>query len=181
MTNKIRLAAIAAASVLGLTLLSVQQTGALWRAEATLDGGTIQSGRLDLQVGDSNSTTKDYQFDAFGRAYMGGGSYSQQPITIANAGNVLMKYRLAGAAQSDSAVPLTLTVTPVASEADCPAQGAVSGTAVYDGPMEGASFTDWLTAEAGESKVLCLRGTVADDAEPNMSTSVVLSFAAESR
>lgn len=182
MTNKTRLWAIAAASVLGVTLLSAQQTGALWRTEATLDGGTIHSGQLNLTVGSSTATSKDYALPLSGEG-MAGGSFSQAPLTVKNSGNVPMHYKLANSAQSDATVPMTLTVTSVANEAACPATGAVTGTEIYSGSMIGAlaPAAGWQPVmQPGASEVLCLRATMGANAPVNSATTVALSFAAES-
>lgn len=179
--------AIAAASVLGVTLLSAQQTGALWRAEGSLAGGTINSGVLDLTVGKSGSASKDFAFTALGGSGLGEGDYSQAPLTIKNSGNVLMKYRLQNSTQSSAAMPLSLKVTAVPSAGDCPAQGEPTGTGkaeLYNGPMIGAQAPSsplWQTVEAGQSEILCLRGTVGAGAPPQAESSVQLSFTAESR
>lgn len=184
MSNKTRWLAFAGAAVAGIALISAQQTGALWSQTVPVgDGATIHSGILDLSVGQGG--TADYPFSALAGANLFPGGYAQAPVTIYNSGNVLMKYRLQSASQSNTAVPLDLTVSTVAAESACPAQGAPTGaTQIYQGPMVGAqapSAPQWRTVQPGASEVLCLRGTVGAAAAANASTTAAFSFVAESR
>ncbi|MFC7446751.1 hypothetical protein [Rhodococcus daqingensis] len=183
MSNKTRWVVLVGAAVAGVALLSGQQTGALWSKSETLDAGTIHSGVLDLSVGQGGAT--DYPFTALAGANMGPGGYAQAPVPIHNSGDVLMKYRLQNAAQSSAAMPMTLTVSAVASEAACPAQGDPTGaTELYNGPMIGAqapAAPQWRSVEPGAGEVLCMRATIGADAPHSTSTSVTFTFAAESR
>ncbi|WP_027503340.1 hypothetical protein [Rhodococcus sp. UNC363MFTsu5.1] len=183
MSNKTRWLAFGGAAIVGVALMSAQQTGALWSQTQTVDGGTIHSGILDLSIGGSG--VSNYPFSALAKANGGPGDYAQAPVTIYNSGDVLMKYRLQNAAQSNSAVPLNLTISAVANEAACPAQGAPAGaTQIYDGPMIGAqapTAPQWRSVQPGASEVLCLRGTVGAAAQPSASTTATFTFAAESR
>lgn len=184
MSNKTRWLAIGGAAVIGVALMSAQQTGALWtQSVAAGDGATIHSGILDLSVGQGGTT--DYPFAALAGANLSPGGYAQAPVTIYNSGDVLMKYRLQNGSQSNAALPLDLTVSTVASESACPAQGNPTGaTQVYHGPMIGAqapAAPQWRTVQPGASEVLCLRGTVGAAAQPNASTTATFTFAAESR
>ncbi|SEL82013.1 hypothetical protein [Rhodococcus maanshanensis] len=184
MSNKTRWLAIGGAAVVGVALMSAQQTGALWsKSVAVGDGATIHSGILDLSVGQGGTT--DYPFTALAGANLMPGGYAQAPVPIHNSGNVLMKYRLQNAAQSSTAMPMTLTVSAVASEASCPAQGDPAGaTQLYNGPMIGAqapTAPQWRSVEPGAGEVLCMRATIGADAPHSASTSVTFTFAAESR
>ncbi|MGW0173596.1 hypothetical protein ACWDUM_07095 [Rhodococcus sp. NPDC003322] len=179
MSNKTRWLAVGGAAVAGVALLSVQQTGALWTQSQTVNGGTIHSGVLDLSVGGSGIGS--FPFTALAGSSMLPGGYAQAPVTVYNSGNVLMKYRLQNGIQSDSAVPLDLTVSAVASEAACPATGNPTGaTALYTGPLIGASFAE-RTVQPGATEVLCLRGTVGANAPQGASTTATFTFSAQSR
>ncbi|MEV0948906.1 hypothetical protein [Rhodococcus sp. NPDC049939] len=183
MSNKTRWLAIGGAAVAGVALMSAQQTGALWSQSQVMNPGTISSGTLDLAVGEAG--IKDYPFEALAKEGLGAGQYAQAPVSIINSGDVLMKYRLQDANQSNPAVPLDLTVFVVDSESACPDEGdPVGATQVYDGPLVGAQAPadpEWLSVEPGASAVLCMRGTVGEDAEPNESTTASFIFGAESR
>ncbi|AOW92858.1 hypothetical protein BFN03_09770 [Rhodococcus sp. WMMA185] len=182
MSNKTRWVAVGGAAVAGVALMSSQQTGALWSQTETLSPGSISSGTLDLAVGGAGVT--DYPFEALAKEGLGGGQYAQAPIPIINSGDVVMKYRLQDAMQSNAAVPLDLTVFVVDSPEACPAEGdPVAATVVYDGPLIGAqapAAPQWRMVEPGASEVLCMRGTVGEDAQPNESTTASFVFGAES-
>jgi hypothetical protein len=179
MSNKTRWLVIGGAAVVGVALLSAQQTGALWTQSQTVNGGTIHSGILDLSVGGSGLSS--YPFTALAGANMLPGGYAQAPVTIYNSGDVLMKYKLQNGIQSNAAVPLDLTVSAVATAAACPATGNPTGaTQVYAGPLIGASFAE-RTVQPGATEVLCLRGTVGAAATPNASTTATFTFSAQSR
>lgn len=176
--------ALAAVPVLGLIFFSAQQTGALWSDSKSFAGGTITSGTLDIGVGAGGASQSSYAFSALGKAGLMPGGFAQAPLTVRNSGNVTMKYRLQNVAQSNAAVPLTLTVSKVAAEGDCPAAAAPAGaTQLYNGPMIGAqtpTLPAWRTLGAGAAEVLCLRGTVGAAETPGASTTATFTFASES-
>ncbi|MFC9789091.1 hypothetical protein [Rhodococcus sp. NPDC127528] len=179
MSNKTRWLAIGGAAVVGVALLSAQQTGALWTQSQTVDAGTIHSGILDLSVGGSGLSS--YPFTALAGANLMPGGYAQAPVKVFNSGNVLMRYKLLNGVQSNSAVPLDLTASIVANEAACPTTGNPTGaTQVYSGPLIGASFAE-RTVQPGGTEVLCLRGTVGASAAPSQSTTATFTFSAQSR
>lgn len=179
MSNKTRWLVIGGAAVVGVGLLSAQQTGALWTQSQTVDAGTIHSGVLDLSVGGAGLSS--YPFTALAGANLLPGGYAQAPVKVFNSGNVQMKYRLLNGSQSNPAVPLDLTASIVPNEAACPATGNPSGaTQVYSGPLIGANFAE-RAVEPGATEVLCLRGTVGASASPNASTTATFTFSAQSR
>ncbi|OYD66708.1 hypothetical protein [Rhodococcus sp. OK302] len=174
--------ATAAALVVGLIFVSVQQTSARWTDSETLPGGTITAGVLDLTVGGAGSS---YDFAALGGTGMFPNSYAQAPLAIRNSGSVPLNYRLQNVVQTQPDVPLTLTLSKVNAEADCPKQAApTNATQIYTGAMSGAQVPTapaWRTLAPNTSEVLCIRGTVGTAAEPGKSTSVAFTFAAESK
>ncbi|MGO4201774.1 hypothetical protein AB4Z09_08405 [Rhodococcus sp. TAF43] len=176
--------ALAAVPALGLIFFSTQQTGALWSDSKSLAGGTITSGTLDIGVGAGGTTQSNFAFSALGKTNLIPGGFAQAPLTVRNSGNVPMKYRLQNVAQSDAAVPLTLTVSTVGSEAACPADANPTGaTQLYSGAMVGAqtpTSPQWRTLGSGASEVLCLRGTVGAAAIQGASTTATFTFASES-
>ncbi|TQF69067.1 hypothetical protein FK531_09835 [Rhodococcus spelaei] len=179
MSNKTRWLAIGGAAVVGVALLSAQQTGALWTQSQTLDAGTIHSGTLDLSVGGSGIST--YPFTALAGANMMPGGYAQAPVKVFNSGNVLMKYKLLSGIQSNSAVPLDLTLSTVVNEAACPATGnPTAPTQLYSGALVGSTFAE-RSVQPGAAEVLCLRATVGAAAQPGQSTTATFTFSAQSR
>ncbi|MFD4295337.1 hypothetical protein ACFWPA_13020 [Rhodococcus sp. NPDC058505] len=178
MSNRTRWLAIGGAAVIGVALLSAQQTGALWTQTERLDAGTVTSGILDLGVGGSGLSS--YPFTALSGANLTPGGYAQAPVTIHNSGDVLMRYQLLSAEQSNPALPLELSVTLVGAANACPAAGDVLGAPLYTGPLVGATFLQ-RAVEPGATEVLCLRGTVGADAPHSQSTTATFTFSAQSR
>jgi len=179
-------AAGAAAAVIALFGVA-DQSGALWRAEAAIDGGVIRSGTLALRVGSAAEQVRDFSFAGFGGANLTPAQSVQQPLTIRNAGDVEMRYRLQTVRQSTAQVPLTLRAWLVGSAAGCPeGTGAAepTGLALYDGPMSGAQAPaepGWAPVLGpGASAVWCLRATVGADAAGGTSTAVTFDFLASS-
>ncbi|QCQ93734.1 hypothetical protein E7742_00835 [Rhodococcus sp. SGAir0479] len=162
--------------VAGLIFFSAQQTGALWSDTRNLSGGTVTTGTLAIGVGADGKTSSAFTLDNFGKTKMLEGGYSQTPLTVKNTGNVPMKYRLAGVAQTNAALPLTLNVWRVASAAACGATGTPAGTQLYSGNMIGASIATWQTLQPNNSEVLCLRGTVTAGAGPGIKSKVTFTF-----
>ena len=169
----------AAASVLLLGALSAQQTGALWRDQARLSGGTITSGRLTVLADGS----ENYPWSAFGGTNLATGSMVQQPLTISIAGEVGVSYQLQSVTQTSAELPVVVTAWIVGSTASCPTStGAV--VPEPDGPVAGpwTAFPAPSTGRivpAGTSETWCLRATVGQTAQPGKSTSVTLHFRAE--
>lgn len=162
--------------VAGLIFLSAQQTGALWSDTQNLPGGTITAGTMEIGVGTSGTTSSAFTLSNFGGTKLVEGGYSQTPLTVKNSGNVPTKYRLSGVTQTHPALPLTLKVWRVATEAACTATGDPVGTQLYSGNMIGASIADWQTVQPNNFEVLCLRGTVATGAGQDVSSRVSLTF-----
>ncbi|NKS30474.1 hypothetical protein GS534_08975 [Rhodococcus hoagii] len=162
--------------VVGLIFFSAQQTGALWSDTQNLPGGTITAGTMDIGVGAGGTTSSAFTLSNFGKDKLFEGGYSQTPLTVKNSGNVPTKYRLSGVTQTNPALPLTLNVWRVASEAACTASGDPVGTSLYSGNMIGASIAVWQTVQPGNSEVLCLRGTIASGAGQDISSKASLTF-----
>ncbi|WP_245545898.1 signal peptidase I [Nocardia higoensis] len=138
------------------------RSGALWRAEAAIDGGVIRSGTLALRVGGADEQIRDFAFAGFGGADLAPAQSVQKPLTIRNAGDVEMRYRLQNVRQRDSRVPLTLRAWIVGDAASCPDAAEPAGAAVYNGPMSGAQAPPapaWAPALApGAIAVWCPAG-----------------------
>lgn len=184
--RKVKWIAAAGAAVAFVAFGAAEQTGALWRGETRIDGGTIRSGTLALRVGGAAPQTQvqNYQFTGFGGADLGPGSVVQRALTVRNAGDVDLRYRLQSARQSSGALPLTLGVWTMATESGCPISSPPAGAALYDGPLPSAqapTAPQWAPVlRPQETMVWCLRATVGADASPNTSTEVTLDFSASS-
>lgn len=175
--------ALAAASVVVLVFGSAQTTGALWREEAVVDGGTITSGTLDIKVGPSGAEVNNYVLAALGSTNLGPNGYSQAPLSIRNSGNVPFNYRLQGTTLTGT-VPLSLTATKVAAAGNCPTVGAPSGstTALFSGNANGAQVPTAPAARllaAGANEVWCFRLTASDNPPKSQSSAVTFSFRAD--
>lgn len=171
--------ALAGAAVVAVSLVSLQQTGALWSDSVTSDGTTITAGVLDLSAGSEGQ--KDFPFSSFAKADMNPGDYVQVPMVLLNSGNVGLSYALSTVSQSDPTVPLNLTVTEVADEAACGAGNEPAGDLLYDAPMHGAttaaSATQTHVAPGGQA-VLCFRATMGQF-QQEQSTDASMVFTAE--
>ena len=97
--------ALAAAAVLLVGFVSLQQTGALWRSEATAPGGTITAGTLEISAGQSG--VKSFNLDGLTLADADAGQSVQKPLPVINSGNVTMRYKLNSVAVNGS-TPLML-------------------------------------------------------------------------
>ncbi|MFC8041944.1 hypothetical protein [Nocardia sp. NPDC057353] len=182
--RRLRWWAIAGAALALLAFGVAEQSGAYWRAESRIGGDIIRSGTLALRVGGASSQVSNYVFDAFGGANLAPAAVVQKPLTVRNAGDVTMFYRLQNVRQSSAAVPLTLQIWLVGAESGCPASAAPGGTALYSGQMAGAQVPGapgWApTLTPGATAVWCLRATVGAAAAPNTSTTVTFDFLASS-
>ena len=180
--------ALAAASVLVVIFGSAQATGALWRDQETLGGGTIRSGTLDIKVGTSGAEVNDFLYQLptiLGATNIGPGGYSQAPLSVRNSGTVPMRYRLNSTSQTGS-LNFTLTASKVTAVTNCPAIGVPSGTveALYNGPFTGAqapASPAFRQLGVGLAEVLCLRMTLLDSSTQSSSSQVKFSFLAQSR
>lgn len=175
--------ALAAASVVVVVFGSAQATGALWREENVVSGGTINSGTLDIKVGPVGAEVNDYVLAALGSTNLAPNGFSQASLSIRNAGNVPFDYRLQGTTVT-GAVPLTLTATLVMSAAQCPTVGAPTGstTVLYNGNASGAQAPTAPAARllaAGANEVWCFRLAAGDDPPQSQSSTVSFSFRAD--
>ena len=84
--------ALAAVAVAGVSVLSVQQTGALWSDSASLDGTTITAGSLGIEVGASGATSSAYTFVDLTGPNMMSDDYVQHPLLLLTMGTEEMQY-----------------------------------------------------------------------------------------
>lgn len=159
---------------------SAQTTGALWRDDVAVAGGTLNSGTLDIKVGPSGAEVDDYVLAALGSTNLGPNGYSQAPLSIRNAGTVAFDYRLQNSTVTGT-VPLTLTATLVATVGDCPAVGGPTGpvTVLYDGDAQGAQTSGTRELAPSANEVWCFRVAVGDNPPQNQSSTVTFSFRAD--
>lgn len=170
--------ALAAVAVAGVSVLSVQQTGALWSASADLDGTTVTSGTLNIEVGSSGETSEAYEFSELAGPNMLSGDYVQRPLLVRNTGTAAMQYRLESATLGAN-LPLSLQVTAVSSEADCQASGDAVGTPLYTGLLTEA-ITDNRALSSGASEILCFRVTMGDSPAADQQGKATFTFRATS-
>lgn len=177
--RRLLLGVAAATSVLLLGVWSSQQTGALWRDRAQLDGGTIISGSLTILAGGAER----FSWSNFGGGTLAAGSTVQQPLTISIEGDVDVGYRLQSVTRSSPDVPLEISAWIVGSVAGCPTSNGAA-VSVPTHPIAGP----WNTFPAppavrasspGTSDVWCLRAVVGANAQQGKSTTVTLNFRAD--
>ncbi|MGB3708274.1 hypothetical protein [Gordonia sp. (in: high G+C Gram-positive bacteria)] len=168
--------ALAAAAVLLLGFVSLQQTGALWRSDANNGtAGTITAGTLDISAGLDGF--KSFDMDKLALDDANAGDSVQKALPVINSGNVTMSYKLNSVAVTGQ-TPLMLRVAVVPNVDACTETGN-AGTQLYQGPMQTA-FTNARNVAAGTTEVLCLRATITDDAQPGQQASAAFTFGAES-
>lgn len=167
---------LAAVAVAGVSILSVQQTGALWSDSAESSGASISSGRLDIAVGTSETQVEAYPFTELAMDDMMSGEFVQSPLHVRNTGSVPMQYRLASAELSAD-LPLNLRVDAVSSEAECLASEGTGDDALYSGPLSSASTGDRLLG-VGASEVLCFRVEMGNDPTAGEEGAAVFTFQA---
>lgn len=168
--------ALAAAAVLLVGLVSLQQTGALWRSDANNGGGgMVTAGTLNISAGQDG--VKQFTLDGLTLSDASPGDSVQKPLPVINSGNVTMGYKLNSVAVNGD-VPLLLRAAVVPSEAACTAAGDV-GTQLYSGPADTA-YTNPRDVPAGSTEVLCLRVTIAENAPLAKDSTAAFTFGAES-
>lgn len=168
--------ALAAAAVLLLGFVSLQQTGALWRSDANNGtAGTITAGTLDISAGKDGF--KAFNLNGLTKADGNIGDSVQKPLPVINSGNVPMSYKLNQVTPTGD-TPLMLRIAVVADQASCPETGD-PGTQLYSGTMNNASTTP-RTVAAGSTEVLCIKVTIADNAVAGQSGGANFTFGAES-
>ncbi|GAA4744834.1 hypothetical protein [Gordonia alkaliphila] len=169
--------ALAAAAVLLVGFVSLQQTGALWRSDANNGGGgKVTAGTLNISAGSEG--VKEFTLDGLTLDDADPGDSVQKPLPVINSGNVSMSYKL-NKVTTTGEVPLMLRAAVVPSEAACTPTGDV-GTQIYSGAAATA-YTDAQTVEAGDTEVLCLRLTIGSNATAdNAPSTAAFTFRAES-
>lgn len=103
-----RLKAALAAAVLVVLLSGAQGTAALWRAQGSVQAGTVTTGILVLLAGDGTKAEASHAFTELDTTALVPGGFAQAPLTISNGGTTDLAYTLHGAS----------TAPPVRSAAD---------------------------------------------------------------
>ncbi|WP_261393006.1 hypothetical protein [Rhodococcus sp. BP22] len=178
--------ALAAASVVVLVFGSAQTTGALWRDQEAIAGGTVTSGTLDIKVGPSGTEVNNYTLAALGSSNLRPNGFSQAPLSIRNAGNQPFNYRLQGTSVSGVIpIPFNLTITKVVAATNCVVNGGAptgSTTVLFDGPASSAQVpvapaARLLAPTANE--VWCFRLATVSEPPQSATSQVTFSFRAD--
>ncbi|OZE27560.1 hypothetical protein CH262_06120 [Rhodococcus sp. 05-2255-1e] len=173
---------LAAASVLVVSFGSAQVTGALWRDEEVLDGGTITSGTLDIKVGEAGAEVNDFTITGLGSLNLGPNGFAQAPLSIRNSGSTPFLFRLQNTTVSGT-LPFTLTASTVANPDACPATGSpIGATVLYNNIAAGAQVPVTPSARPlapGASEVWCFRLTTSDQPPQSATSTVMFSFRAD--
>lgn len=162
---------------------SAQVTGALWRDEEVLGGGTITSGTLDIKLGPEGSAeVADFVIPGLGNDVLVPNGFAQAPLLIRNNGSTPFVFRLQTTTVNGS-LPFTLTASTVADASACPAAGAPTGaTALFNGNAAGAQVPTAPAARPlapGSNEVWCFRLTTSDSPPQSVSSTVTFSFRAD--
>ena len=161
-----------AAAVLVVLFASAQGTAALWRAEGTLNAGTITTGSLSLAVGDGTFTSGDFVFKDLNVSALGPGGFVQAPLTIGNTGTTGLSYNLGGATSAttpQSAADAALAAAVVLSvhatdDSGCEKAAPIVGELLYEGSLADAAFAQARGLAAADSETLCVRVSLPADA-----------------
>ena len=157
---------------MGLIFTSTLTTGALWRDSVSLNAGQVSSGSLVLLNGNAVTQVKAYSFTALAGTNLRPGSSAQAPLTMRNGGSTPLGYRLSDATITGSSTlpaQLTLRIDGVTGDAACstgvdvpPATGPT--TAVYAGPLVGATSVGLRSLAPSAAETLCVRVAIAGSA-----------------
>ncbi|QXQ09937.1 hypothetical protein [Paeniglutamicibacter sp. Y32M11] len=167
MPKQLKVAVVAA--VLLVLLMSAQGTAALWRADGTIDAGTVSTGNMHLLAGSGPATKQNYEFTDLDGANLVPGQFVQAPLTITNSGTTDLDYNLTGATTLPASPTLadtalaefsTLTIAAGLSATECSARNTLTAP-LYKGPaVEVATFVQaraLTTTTDSNSEVLCVR------------------------
>jgi len=169
---------LTAVTVVALSILSAQQTGAYWHDQTATGNDTIRSGELKILAAGTNN----YAWNDFGGENLSPGSIVQKPVTISVAGSagtgIKAIYRLQSMFTNSAEMPLTFTAWIVNIPGNCPGSG--NPTNIVAGPW--SSFPAPVVARSlavGNSEVWCLRATVGATAAQGKKTTVTVGFRAD--
>lgn len=175
--------ALAAASVLVVSFGSAQVTGALWRDEEILDGGTLTSGTLDIKLGPEGAAeVADFVIPGLGNLALAPNGFAQAPLLIRNNGSTPFAFRLQSTTVSGP-LPFTLTASTVTNTAACPATGTPTGaTVLFNGNAAGAQVPVAPAARPlapGINEVWCFRLATSATPPQAATSRVTFSFRAD--
>jgi hypothetical protein len=132
---------------------------ALWSQSVPISTEEVTTGRLDLTAAIGGSITVPVQI----QSQLLAPTTARVPLTIGNAGNVTLDYRLADVAWAGTpgsgTAALVPTIAPAGSAADCSAGAVGSALALTTGGstvVSGSAFVAWRALPVGGSEVLCL-------------------------
>ncbi|OZE91373.1 hypothetical protein CH302_25065 [Rhodococcus sp. 15-2388-1-1a] len=175
--------ALAAASVLVVSFGSAQVTGALWRDEEVLGGGSITSGTLDITLGPEGSAEVPiFDIPGLGNTGLVPNGFAQAPLSIRNNGSTPFVFRLQSTTVNGP-LPFTLTASTVANVGACPASGEPTGaTVLFNGNAAGAQVPVAPAARPlapGADEVWCFRLATSDQPPQSATSRVTFSFRAD--
>lgn len=190
-------AALAAAALLVL-FLNAQGTAALWRAEATIDAGSVQTGNLHLLAGNGTTAKDNFAFVGLEADILVPGGFIQAPLTITNGGTTDLDYTLVGASTSpasptteDSALGAVsiLSIHSGMESTDCANNQPLIGSPLFEGPATTNATFPKVRALAAEGSTasaesLCVRIAIPDEAPQAASggrINLVLNFVGQQR
>ncbi|MBF4161199.1 SipW-dependent-type signal peptide-containing protein [Nocardioides acrostichi] len=99
----------------GVTVLTVGGMGtyAYWTDSATVQGGALVSGSLDLTIDGQQGNPTSYTWSALATSGLAPGESRAAVMTVANAGDVPFTYHATGASGGDAGLRGTMTIRVV--------------------------------------------------------------------
>lgn len=172
--RSVRFRALLALGLLGIG--TVGGTFAFWTDSVTIEGTSFTSGTLDLQVDGADSHVST----TLSMTAMAPGSTSAEVVTVANAGDVPLRYSVAGgltggdSASYAGAEALRLTIVKDGTRSGSGNSATCTGgtTLLATTPLTSVAGTSLLSArgplDAADAESLCLQVTLAPDAASSL-------------
>ena len=179
---------LAALPLLGAAALGGARVAtALWSQSVPISTEQVPTGRLDLTAAIGGSIAVPVQI----QSQLSAPTTARVPLTIGNAGNVPLDYRLADVAWAGTpgsgTAALVPTIAPAASAADCSGGAIGSALTLTTGGstvVSGSAFVAWRALAVGSSDVLCLSLQIPDALSAGFqlgSPTITLTFDAQSQ
>lgn len=92
-------------------IATLQGTYALWQDAATSSAGTVSTGTVELLNGAGSTLAATYDWATMTASNMAPGSADTEQLSVKNAGDVAIRYRLSAFTPTNPALPLTYSAT----------------------------------------------------------------------
>lgn len=172
---------VRAALSLGIVLgLGSVGTLAAWSDTATATSGEFRTATMNLEVGPSGTSSKNYTFSGLTSSGLLPGTTTEATLPLQNKGELALNYSMTANATGNAAVAGQITISVFA--------GTCSGNALASSALSTTSATASLiptprAITAGGTDTLCIRATAGNSltkAMQNQSINVVFTLTATS-